>query len=55
MSTFHVLFKAQGPTLMYKVSIEPRWTISDADGHRLSLRLPDLLDQPRDHGSLSSS
>ena len=40
---------------MHKVSIKPRWTISDADGESLSPRLLELLAQVQAHGSLSGS
>ncbi len=40
---------------MHKVSIKPRWTISDADGESLSPRLLELLAQVQQHGSLSGS
>lgn len=40
---------------MHKVSIKPRWTISDADGESLSPRLLELLAQVQTHGSLSGS
>ncbi len=40
---------------MHKVSITPRWTISDADGESLSPRLLELLAQVQSHGSLSGS
>ena len=40
---------------MHKVSIKPRWTISDADGESLTPRLLELLAQVQQYGSLSGS
>jgi len=40
---------------MHKVSIQPQWTISDAAGQNLSVRLLELLSDVHEHGSLSAS
>ena len=40
---------------MHKVSIHPQWTIKQADGQMLSLRLLALLVQVHEHGSLSAA
>jgi len=40
---------------MHKISIQPVWTISDAEGQNLSVRLLDLLADVHQHGSLLAS
>lgn len=40
---------------MHKVTIQPQWTISNAQGQQLSHRLLELLSEVQKHGSLSAS
>lgn len=40
---------------MHRVSIVPRWTVSDPNGESLSPRLLELLAQVAEHGSLSAA
>ncbi|MBC3871055.1 helix-turn-helix transcriptional regulator [Undibacterium oligocarboniphilum] len=40
---------------MHKVSIKPQWTISDAEGQDLPVKVLELLRQVHDHGSLSGA